>query len=287
VNGPSDGASRLADLLARPRYEVVPLRGVDEEVEHLPPGATVTVTSSPRRGLEPMLSLAERLSGAGFRAVPHLSARLVRGPAELDEVAERLVAGGIGEVFVVGGDAPTPSGPYPSALSLLRGLAEGGYRFDTGIAGYPERHPIVADQELRRALVEKMPFASYMVTQICFEPRTVAAWVRDVRRAGLDLPVHVGVVGAGTRARLLEIALRVGVGDSVRYVRAHRAVVARLMGRSWRPEAFVARVVSLLPPDAGLAGFHINTFNRIQATEGWRRALVSGRSSNGVRESTV
>ena len=58
-------ATALAGLLRHPRFEVLPLDGVEEEVRaHLEPGTKVTVTASPRIGLEETLGLSERLARA-------------------------------------------------------------------------------------------------------------------------------------------------------------------------------------------------------------------------------
>jgi len=177
---------------------------VDQQVSRLPRASTVTVTCSPRRGLEPTLLLCERLASLGFRAVPHLAARLVSSWDHLSTVAERLGRAGIREIFVIGGDAAKPSGPYDSALALLSSLADMGVRFDeVGIAGYPERHPLIDEGRLRRALLDKQPFASYLVTQICYDPTAVVDWIERQRRAGIRLPLYVGVPGVMNRAKLL------------------------------------------------------------------------------------
>ena len=64
------------------------------------------------------LDLAERLTGHGYVAVPHLAARMVRDKAELAEIVDRLAGKGITRVFVPGGDADPP-GAYPDALFLV------------------------------------------------------------------------------------------------------------------------------------------------------------------------
>ena len=44
----------LVEALERPRYEILPLDGIaDDVLEHLPAGRKVTVTSSPSRGSRP------------------------------------------------------------------------------------------------------------------------------------------------------------------------------------------------------------------------------------------
>src|SRR5258705_3221348 len=98
--------ARLADLLRSARFEVIPLDGIEEEVlAHLGRDVKVTVTASPRKGLDATLELTERLIGAGYAAVPHISARLVRDGEHLSELLDRLHAGGVRELFVLAGDA--------------------------------------------------------------------------------------------------------------------------------------------------------------------------------------
>jgi methylenetetrahydrofolate reductase (NADH) len=270
--------SSVARLLAQARFELVPIGAIDQQIQHLPAQATVSVTSSPRRGLEPTLLLCERLTDRGFRAVPHLSARLVEGHEHLTRIARRLEDGGISEVFVVGGDSPQPVGPFDSALSLLRALAEGAHRFErVGVAGYPERHPLAPDDQLAVALIEKQALVSYVVTQICYDPTVIFGWIDRMRRRGMHLPVYIGMPGVVNRLRLLEVSLRVGVGDSIRYVRKHGNLMARLVRRGgYRPDTFMAGVSLHLEQDAAnVAGFHINTFNQVESTERWRRGLIA------------
>lgn len=95
----------LAELLSRSRFEVLPLEGIEDEVlAHLTKDTKVTMTASPSRGLEATLDLSERLARAGYPAVPHLSARLVRDREHLDEALGRLHNAGVRELFVPPGD---------------------------------------------------------------------------------------------------------------------------------------------------------------------------------------
>ena len=48
----------------------------------------------------------------GYAVVPHLSARLIRDAAHLEEVLARLQAAGVRELFVPAGDAPEPAGEF-------------------------------------------------------------------------------------------------------------------------------------------------------------------------------
>ena len=59
----------------------MPLKNALEQAAFLPAGATVSVTASPAKGIEATVALCEQLQALGFRAVPHLSARMIRDRA--------------------------------------------------------------------------------------------------------------------------------------------------------------------------------------------------------------
>jgi methylenetetrahydrofolate reductase (NADPH) len=268
----------VAAALRRPRYEVLPLDGVAELVsEHVPREVTVTVTASPAKGLTRTLEVAERLAAQGRRVVPHLAARQVTGEAHLKDILERLAGCGIGDVFVIAGDAREPAGPFGGALDLLAAMAEAGHRLDqVGIAGYPERHPFIHDDVTIQAMWDKRRYATYIVSQLCFHPRVVAAWVQRVRRRGVDLPIHLGVPGPVDAARLLRTSTRIGIGESARFVRRHRGWLPHLLrAGGYRPGRLVdGLAASLCDPAGGVAGLHVYTFNEVARTERWRQQAL-------------
>jgi methylenetetrahydrofolate reductase (NADPH) len=272
-----DSTAALARALAHPRFEVVPLLGVEEQARYLPRGAKVTVTCSPTRGIDNTLRRAEQLAGQGLQVVPHISARLVVDTAHLKDIVQRLDALGLREIFVIGGDVQQPAGSFSSALDLLRALADMGHDLaQIGIAAYPERHPLVDEATLRRALAHKQPFASYMVTQICFDPEAIMRWLAGVRQQGIDLPVHIGVPGVLDSRQLLRISMKIGVGDSMRFLSKHTSLATRLLrpGR-YAPDRLVARLAPYLDdPHYNIGGLHINTFNQMESTEEWRQQVL-------------
>jgi methylenetetrahydrofolate reductase (NADPH) len=268
----------LIEALKRPRYEILPLDGIaDEVIEHLPRGIKLTVTASPRRGLEASLELVERLSAAGYAVAPHLSARLVRDTAHLESLVARLRAAGVDDMFVIAGDTREPAGQFEGAAALLAAMGELRDRFaDVGISGYPESHHVISDETTIEAMFEKEPMATYIVSQICFEAEVIATWVRRVRDRGTFLPIWIGVPGSVDNRRLLQISLKIGLGESARFLRGHGGWVRRLaLPRVYTPTSLVRELApSIADPVARIAGFHIYTFNELERTEEWRRQLV-------------
>lgn len=259
-------------LLDAPRFEILPLAGVLDRTKELPPGATVTVTSSPRHGLEATVATAEALAARGFVTVPHLAARQFTDDARLSRVLGRLHAAGVRDLFVVGGDSPATSGAFPDGLALLKAIDASGYRFDQiGIPSYPEGHPLIDDDTLWTALAEKQHYATYTVTQMCFDAGTIGRFAVAARDRGITLPIVVGIPGPANVAKLLRVSLRIGVGDSVRFARGHRSVTRTLLRpRAYRPDALLRGLAAQMAEQAvEVSSLHIYTFNEIDSTMQW------------------
>lgn len=269
----------LARALRTARYEVLPLHGVvDDVTAYVPRELPVTVTASPRRGLEATLDLTERLCAAGYVAVPHLAARQVIDAAHLAEIVGRLGRAGVRDVFVIAGDCAEPRGRFHDSIELLAALDDIDHPFvRIGVAGYPGGHPFLDDAELARALSTKAPRATYVVTQMSFDAAQLSGWVQRQRAAGLTLPIHLGITGVVDRLRLLRVATRIGVGDSARFLRKHGRPVTRLvLPRAYRPHRLVRELAPLFQGSSRLAdGLHVYTFNSVRATEMWRRRTLA------------
>ncbi|MFD6175252.1 methylenetetrahydrofolate reductase [Streptomyces coeruleorubidus] len=272
------GAAGLRALLDSVRYEVLPAKSTEDEVlAHVPRDVVVTVTASPVRGLEPTLDLTGRLAGHGYRVVPHVPARLLRDDAHLKEVVDRLRAAGVEDVFVPAGDADPPAGTYAGALPVLRRLTELGRPFTrVGVTGYPESHPLIHDDVTVQAMWDKREHATYIVSNLCFDPRVLGRWIVRIRHRDVSLPVHVGVAGPVQRAKLLAMATRIGVGESTRFLARHPSWFLRFATPGgYSPERLLTPAVAdLTSPAAKVAGLHLFTFNQIAETERWRRALL-------------
>ncbi|MDH5243420.1 MAG: methylenetetrahydrofolate reductase [Chloroflexota bacterium] len=268
----------LAAALADPIFEVLPLKNLPEQIPHLPAGARVSVTASPAKGIDATVDWAARLKGDGYRAIPHLSARMIPDRAKLSELLERSRAAGLDQVFVVGGDADEP-GEYLDGLSLIQAMVEIGHPFATiGSPAYPQGHPDIPDAALAQALRDKAPYVEHVTTQMDFDTRAIAAWVRARRSEGFTPAVVVGVPGVADPQKLLNIAARIGVKDARRFLLKNLRFVTGLAksGGFYKPTGFVEGIAPMLAdPAANVTGFHLYTFNAVEATEAWRQGMLA------------
>jgi methylenetetrahydrofolate reductase (NADPH) len=270
--------SALDAFLRNPRFEVLPTKGIEDAVaEWVPAGMTVTVTASPVKGLDATIDLAERLAARGYRVVPHLAARSVADDAHLDRIVARLKAVGCDDVFVPGGDATHPAGRFDSALPLLERLTEMGSPFSRiGITGYPESHPKIHDDITIQAMWDKRRYATYIVSNVCFDAAQLGRWIGRIRARGVTLPLYVGLAAPAERTRLLKMAAVAGASESARFITRHPGWILRFwVPGGYSPDRLLDRAAPVITaPSAGVAGLHLFTFNQLRQAELWRRSAL-------------
>ncbi|NDK31959.1 methylenetetrahydrofolate reductase [Nesterenkonia haasae] len=269
----------LASLVANISYEVMPFKSVKEKiVAEVPVEVPLTVTATGGKGLEPTLETSIFLREKGYTVAPHVPARLVTGPEELDTLTSRLEAAGIDRIFVVGGDAEEPAGEFTDALGLLRSLRERGHHFtDVGVGGYPEGHAKFPLSDIDRALDDKADFADRVITQICFNPDTVTSWASEISNRGVHLPVYAGMPGPVSRQKLMRISAGLGLGQSANFLTKQQNMFWKFFSPSgYKPTKLIRGLVqNLAQSESTVTGFHIFTFNDLARTEAWRRDLLS------------
>lgn len=262
-------------------YEIVPMKSIEQAIEDLPPGAHVSVTCSPAKGISVTQEYTERLLALGHRPVPHFAARLVEGPEHVAALAAWLKQTGVSDVFVIAGDAPEPAGPYEGALPFIRDLlaADPGVA-RVGISGYPDGHVLIDDAEITRQLHAKQAVLAeagvdgWVSTQMCFDEAKIRSWLVAERAAGLTLPVQLGVPGVIDRARLMTMGTRLGIGASMRYLSKNRSTVMQLLAPGGYDPTDMVVAFAADADELGIEALHSFTFNAVADTRAWQEAIV-------------
>ena len=262
----------MAELLAQPRYEVILLDGAEQAVfEHVPTEVTVTVTTSPRKGLEPTPFWSRRWPRtvtSSFRTRPRDS---VRDTAHLTELVDRLR--GIGATDVLRSRATPRSRRASSTVRLaLRALAELGQPFqDVGITGYPESQAFIPgrrdDQgDVREGGVRRTS------PPICFDAEVTAAWTG----AGEidEALIHIGLPGPVPLTKLFRVSARIGVGDSLRFLRTHKGWLGRAFSGAFDPTRLSkGSIRAWMPSGRTSPASVVFTFQRPRSDRCWRYKL--------------
>jgi methylenetetrahydrofolate reductase (NADPH) len=278
---PSSPVARIATLMAG--FSIEATRPSAADIAALAPlkrGTRVYLSAIPNQPPEESLAAAGHVRAAGLEPVPHLAVRNFASEQALDDVLARLNGdAGVDHVLVIAGDRDQ-HGPFRRALDVIDNgaLRRRGIR-NIGIAGYPQGHPRIGDDELRRALAEKVAAAEAtglgveIVTQFCFDAPAIIDFVARLRGFGFDHRVRVGLVGPTNLTSLMRYASRCGVRASAQGL-ARRSGLMRQMFTLATPDDLIRTLA-----EAGLAGIvpHFFSFGGIPATGRWARAVGDGR----------
>ena len=105
-----------------------------------------------------------------------------------------------------------------------------------------------------------------------------------LRERGITLPAWIGLPGVSDRNTLMTTSLRIGVGNSVRYLKNHGKIAARLLkSKSYRPDGLLAQTWRpiIADPAYRIAGHHIYCFNQVERAEQWRHEFLDSLRTPG------
>ena len=73
------------------------------------------------------------------------------------------------------------------------------------------------------------------------------------------------------------MAVRIGVGQSVRFLRSHRGLVGKVArGGAFAPDNIILGLdPHVLDPTLDITAFHVFTFNQLATTERWRSEMLT------------
>jgi methylenetetrahydrofolate reductase (NADPH) len=271
---------RLAALLPSASVEISS-RGhqIAELRDHFAAGTDVTITFLPGDNYRHNVETAAALRHAGFNPVPHIAAREMASREALDDFLARARGeADVSRILLIAGDVATTRGPFKSTRdACASGLIEAHGIASVSVAGHPEGHPFLEMPDALKGLKAWRDWGRRtetrvdVVTQFCFESTPILQWMAELDRAGIDLPVIVGLAGPATPATLTKFALRCGIGNSMRALRSQIGRFGRLLMDNGPDD--VVRGLRCAPAAAtvSIAGFHLFPFGGLRKAGDWLR----------------
>jgi methylenetetrahydrofolate reductase (NADPH) len=248
------------------------------------PGTRVYVSAVPTRPAQDAIEAVASLRAAGFEPVPHLAVRNFATARELDDFLARVGDAGVRCVLVIAGDRDQPSGDFRSSIEVIDGGALQRHGIgEIGIAGYPDGHPRISEQDLERSLAEKIHVAEttgmavHIVTQFCFDAPTILKWIGRLRDFGVEHPVRVGLPGPTNLATLLRYARRCGVRASAQGLARQAGLVRQLFAMS-TPDVLVRAIAEARAhKHLGEIAPHFFSFGGLAQAARWGAAVAERR----------
>ena len=248
------------------------------------PGTRVYVSAVPTRPAQDAIEAVASLRAAGFEPVPHLAVRNFATSRELDDFLARVGEAGVRRVLVIAGDRDQPSGDFRSSIEVIDGGALQRHGIaEIGIAGYPDGHPRISEQDLERSLAEKIHVAEttgmavHIVTQFCFDAPTILKWIGRLRDFGVEHPVRVGLPGPTNLATLLRYARRCGVRASAQGLARQAGLVRQLFAMSTPDVPVRAIAEARAHKHLGEIAPHFFSFGGLAQAARWAAAVAEHR----------
>ena len=228
--------------------------GPKTNLDTLPALKDVYITMLPGGDFKETAQQAVNLVKKGFNPVPHFPARSMANEAQLKEYVKMCKDGGVKQALVIGGGRE-PMGKFDSSFQLL----ETGYfeKMKIGIAGHPEGSPDISDEVLEKAMIDKKPYADYIVTQWLMQSEPIIDFISKQ-----SVPVHVGITGPMKISSLIKFANIVGAKNSINFIKSNFSRAIDLL-KPKDPNDLVDKIKE------HTKYFHIYTFGGLKETNNW------------------
>ena len=231
------------DFISGYSIEVIPktVTKIDSLAEILPKNTRIYLAHLRDEEITPMIASAKRLRDEGFTVMPHIAARVIKNQAMLyDWISMYQNEAGVDEVLLLAGGSPEPIGEYDSSIQLIEsGLFDKANFKRIHIAGHPEGNkdidPDGGTANISKALSWKQEFSKRtdakmaITTQFCFDAEVVKKWADDIKKDGIDIPIHIGVTGPAKLKTLLKFSVECGIGSSMKVLSKRAKDITKLL----------------------------------------------------------
>ena len=146
--------------------------------EYLPHGSDVYITYLPDEDPKRVINTAKKIIQEGLNAIPHLPARKIKDYNMLEKYIGSLSENaGCKKILIIGGSGKQ-IGNINSSLEVLQSdlLSKFNFKY-VGLAGHPEGHPDISNNDLDKIVIKKNQFANkadfkmYFATQFFFKAK--------------------------------------------------------------------------------------------------------------------
>ena len=209
--------------------------------EYIPSGTLVYIAHIEGTPIEEMVETAKKINDQGFCAMPHFPARIIKDKNVLEDWISRYKnEANVSNALLIAGGANKPYGQYDSSIQLIESELFDKADFNNlHIAGHPEGSmdidPDGSTTNVDQALSWKNEFSKRtdanmaITTQFSFDASSVISWANNIKEAGIDIPVHIGIAGPAKLQTLLRYSIECGVGASIKIIQKRAKDLTKLL----------------------------------------------------------
>lgn len=232
--------------------------------------------------IEDMVATAKRLNAEGFPVMPHFPARIIKDEATLkDWIARYQGEANVDQALLLAGGVDKPHGDFHSSMQLMESGAFDAAGFkNLHVAGHPEGNkdidPDGGMKAVEEALAWKQKFSERtdaqmaIATQFAFEAGPIISWADNLKAAGIDLPIHIGIAGPAKLQTMIKFAIACGVGPSLRVLQRRAKDVTKLL-LPFEPTEVISELAAhkAAHPDFNITQVHFFPLGGIKTNANW------------------
>ena len=209
--------------------------------DYLSPGTLIYIAHIEGTPIDEMVETAKKINDQGFCAMPHFPARIIKDKNVLEDWISRYKnEANVSNALLIAGGANKPYGQYDSSIQLIESELFDKADFNNlHIAGHPEGSmdidPDGSTTNVDQALSWKNEFSKRtdanmaITTQFSFDASSVISWANNIKEAGIDIPVHIGIAGPAKLQTLLRYSIESGVGASIKIIQKRAKDLTKLL----------------------------------------------------------
>ena len=209
--------------------------------DYIPSGTLVYIAHIEGTPIDEMVVTAKKINDQGFCAMPHFPARIIKDKNVLEDWISRYKnEANVSNALLIAGGANKPYGEYDSSIQLIESELFDKADFNNlHIAGHPEGSmdidPDGSTTNVDQALSWKNEFSKRtdanmaITTQFSFDASSVISWANNIKEAGIDIPVHIGIAGPAKLQTLLRYSIECGVGASIKIIQKRAKDLTKLL----------------------------------------------------------
>lgn len=223
--------------------------------DYIPSGTLVYIAHIEGTPIDEMVATAKKVNDQGFCAMPHFPARIIKDKNVLEDWISRYKnEANVSNALLIAGGANKPYGEYDSSIQLIESELFDKADFNNlHIAGHPEGSmdidPDGSTTNVDQALSWKNEFSKRtdanmaITTQFSFDASSVISWANNIKEAGIDIPVHIGIAGPAKLQTLLRYSIECGVGASIKIIQKRAKDLTKLL-LPYKPTNIITELAS-------------------------------------------
>ena len=214
---------------------------IDNFAELIPKGTLIYVAHIEGTPIDEMVATAKKINEQGFSPMPHFPARIIKDKNVLqDWISKYQNEANVKNGLLIAGGANKPYGEYDSSIQLIESeLFDKADFQNLHIAGHPEGSmdidPDGSTKNVDQALSWKNEFSKRtdakmaITTQFSFDADSVISWANNLKKSGIDIPIHIGIAGPAKLQTLLKYSIECGVGASIKIIQKRAMDLTKLL----------------------------------------------------------